>query len=84
MTYWRLATQLESDFLEVGRCRRFQDGSARRRRPCKGHLVPIHVVGQRVAGRLAEALQQIDGAGREPGLANQLAHLECRQRSSLG
>lgn len=70
----RLATQLQGDLFEVAVAGRYDNFVADGRGPGEGHLLNVHVVGDQVARRVAVAVDDVDDAGREASLLDEVAH----------
>lgn len=76
----RLATQLQSDLLQVALGSGLQDRTANKGRTSEGHLVNIHVVRDGVTGDTSETRDDVDNTGGEASLLDELAHVQTRER----
>lgn len=71
-----LAAALERDVLEVVG-RRLHDGPPRRRAPREGDLVDAHVARESLARHGAQARDDVDDAGGQAGLDDEVAEVDC-------
>lgn len=79
----RLATQLESDLLQVTLGSGLQDHTANDGRTSEGNLVDVHVVGDGVTGHTTETRDDVDNTGGEASLLNEFTHVQTRERGLL-
>lgn len=79
----RLATQLKGDLLQVTLGSGLQDGTANEGRASEGNLVNVHVGGDGSTSSATETRDDVDDAGREASLNDQLGGIQTRQRSLL-
>jgi len=79
-----LATQLERDLLQVRPSGSLHDLAADNSATGESNLVDVHVRGERGAGDLAEAGEDVDDAWWETGLLDELGGVERTERGLFG
>ena len=78
-----LATELESDLLEVGGGSSLEDLATDDGGASEGDLVDVHVGGEGSTGDLTETRDDVDDTGREASLLDELGGNEATKRSLL-
>lgn len=80
----RLATQLQSDILEVALGSGLEDGTTDHGGTSEGNLVDVHVAGDGGTGNTTETRDDVDHTRGEASLLDELTHVQTGERGLLG
>mmetsp|Transcript_23638 Transcript_23638/g.66144 ORF Transcript_23638/g.66144 Transcript_23638/m.66144 type:complete len:298 (-) Transcript_23638:172-1065(-) len=78
-----LTAKLQRHLLQIGLAGRLHDPVARGGTPGERHLADVGVPRDEISSRGAVAVDDVDDAGGEAGLLDQVAHQQARQRGLL-